>query len=70
MTKTFDALFKTVKLSDTMQKFLPILIFSIEKFSLNKCTGEVLFEAKAREPFDLVKDKVRVSVADYSLGLG
>ena len=43
-----------------MKKFIPITIYSIEKFSLNKCTGEVHFEAKAREPFDLIKDKIKV----------
>ena len=67
LAKTFDSLFNRIaKLGEVMKKFLPILIYTVEEFTLDKCTGEIGFEAKAREPFDVVKNRLRVSWLRYN----
>eukprot|EP00111_Clytia_hemisphaerica_P002035 TCONS_00005749-protein len=56
LSKIFDYMFTKVKLSDTIKKFIPILIYNIETFTLDKCTGDISFQAKARETFEIAKN--------------
>eukprot|EP00112_Aurelia_sp_Birch-Aquarium-sp1_P003799 Seg143.2 transcript_id=Seg143.2/GoldUCD/mRNA.D3Y31 product="hypothetical protein" protein_id=Seg143.2/GoldUCD/D3Y31 len=46
------------KVSDNM--VLPN-IFKIEKFKLDKCTGDIHFTANANEPFDLIGGKIKIA---------
>lgn len=60
--KLFDKLFGSEKkLGDIVQKFVPILIYSVDSFVLDKCNGDVEISATAKEPFDIVKEKLKVN---------
>ena len=52
------------KVSDNM--VLPN-IFKIEKFRLDKCTGDIQFTANANEPFDLIGGKIKIAQGKLSL---
>lgn len=56
----YNRLFPDEKLDSIVKKFIPILIYSVDKFVADKCSGEIIFEASAREPFNIVQDKLKV----------
>ncbi|XP_057311457.1 uncharacterized protein LOC130649225 [Hydractinia symbiolongicarpus] len=56
-------LVKKGKLEDMTKLFLPIGVFQIESFNLDKCKGDIMFKMAAREPFEIVKEKLKVQKA-------
>ncbi|XP_057311361.1 uncharacterized protein LOC130649151 [Hydractinia symbiolongicarpus] len=61
--KLFTMLVKKGKLEDMTKSFLPIGVFQIESFNLDKCEGDIEFKTAAREPFEIVKEKLKVQKA-------
>lgn len=59
--KLFDRFFPKGKLKTLFKDYVPVGVFQIERFVLDKCIGDLDFEAIAKEPFDIVKEKLKVS---------
>ena len=59
--KLFDRFFPKGKLKTLFKDYVPVGVFQIERFMLDKCIGDLDFEAIAKEPFDIVKEKLKVS---------
>eukprot|EP00794_Sanderia_malayensis_P016608 gene16608-18294_t len=70
-----------LSLSQIVKRFFPNLdikklssgmvtpsIFKIEKFSLNKCEGEIDFTATANEPFEVIPDRLTISQGKLTIG--
>lgn len=58
--KLFDRFFPKGKLKTLFKDYVPIGVFQIERFVLDKCIGDLDFEAIAKEPFDIIKEKLKV----------
>ena len=59
--KLFDRFFPKGKLKTLFKDYVPVGVFQIERFVLDKCIGDLDFEAIAKETFDIVKEKLKVS---------
>ena len=64
IAKLFGSLIKLKKLKDITKDFIPEGVFQVERFILDTCVGNIEFETKAKESFDIVKDKLKVCFID------
>ena len=58
-------LLKSEKLKDMLVNFIPLGLFQIERFYLDKCKGNVEFEAVAKESFEVIRERIKVCQIKY-----
>lgn len=51
---------KNSDIKKVANEFAPFEVFQVQKLNLDKCRGDVEFETKAREPFNVIPEKAEV----------
>lgn len=58
-------LLKDDRIKEAAGRFVPFEIFQLERLKLNNCKNTVVFVARAKERFDIIKERLNVMYLSY-----